>query len=162
MIDGVTFPDRSPKPGLWELKQIASPVRVVSGADAARRGVVVLENRGWFRDASWLRAAWSVTSDGASEASGELALPAIPPGGRAEVALPGFALPAGGEGDRHLTLRFLLAQPTPWAPAGFELGWAQVELVAGELAAGREGWSGTSTSTTTATCVTRHSPRRRP
>jgi beta-galactosidase len=143
VTDGVTFPDRSPKPGLWELKQIAAPVRVVSGPDAARRGVVVLENRDSFRDTSWLSATWSVGTDGAAEAAGELRLPAIPPGGRAEVALPGFVMPAGRDGDVHLTLAFQLAADQGWAPAGFEVGWAQLALVSsGELAVTREGWSG--------------------
>jgi beta-galactosidase len=143
VLDGVTFPDRAPKPGLWEYKHLASPIRLVSGADAARRGIAVLENRDYFRDASWLRGTWETSSDGEVDASGTFDVPAIPPGGRAEIALPGFALPAGGEGDRHLTLRFSLRDEAPWAPAGHEVGWAQLELVStGELGLGHEGWSG--------------------
>ncbi len=142
VCDGVTFPDRTPKPGLWELKQIASPLRLVSGANEARRGVVVLENREWFRDAAWLRASWEVTSDGERRAGGDLPLPAIPPGARAEVPIPGFALPASGSGDGHLTLRFMLARDEGWAPAEFEVGWAQVELATDAIGLDGEGWTG--------------------
>ena len=128
VLDGVTFPDRTPKPGLWELKQLASPLRVVSGSAEARRGVVLLENRGFFRDSSWLRAEWAVEVDGVAATHGELPLPVIAAGGRAEVAIPGFDVPDGDGRDVRLTLRFTLAEATTWAPSGHEVGWAQVEL----------------------------------
>lgn len=129
VTDGVTFPDRAPKPGLWEHRHLAAPVRAVSGAAEAREGRVVLENRGDFRDLRWLRATWSVDADvaGGSLAAGELPLPDVAPGARAETAIPGFSLP-DADGERFLTLRFSLAEPTGWAPADFEVGWAQIAL----------------------------------
>src|SRR5690349_4822261 len=36
VCDGITFPDRSPKPALWELKQIAAPVRFSGDRDGIR------------------------------------------------------------------------------------------------------------------------------
>ncbi|HVM65027.1 MAG TPA: glycoside hydrolase family 2 TIM barrel-domain containing protein, partial [Acidimicrobiales bacterium] len=126
VCDGITFPDRAPKPGLWEHKHLAAPVRVVSGADEARGGRVVLENRGDFRDLAWLRASWAVTDDGDEVARGELPLPDVAPGARAVVSLPGFSLPPADGRERVLTVRFTLAEATPWAPAGHEAGWAQV------------------------------------
>ncbi len=128
VTDGVTFPDRSPKPGLWEHKQLAAPVRVASGPDEARQGRVTLENRGDFRDLSWLRASWEIAHDGDVWARGDVPLPAIQPGERGDAELAGFHLPASGEGERILTIRFVLAEATPWAPAGFEVGWAQVVM----------------------------------
>jgi beta-galactosidase len=141
VLDGVTFPDRSPKPGLWELRHLASPVRVVSGRDEAYRGTVTLENRGDFRDLSWLRATWEIAHDGETWAHGTLALPAIAPGRRADATMEGFFLPAAGAGERTLTLRFTLAEGTAWASAGFEVGWAQVQLEAGRYGGG-EVWTG--------------------
>jgi beta-galactosidase len=128
VCDGITFPDRTPKPAFSEHKQLASPVRVVSGPADAREGRVTIENRGDFRDLGWLRATWEVADDGAVVARGDLPLPAVPPGGRADAVLPGFVLPAAGQGERILTVRFGLAEATPWAPADFELGWSQVVL----------------------------------
>jgi beta-galactosidase len=125
VTDGVTFPDRTPKPGLWEHKHIHSPVRVVSGAEEARAGRVTLENRGDFRDLSWLRAVWEIARGGETLIRGGLPLPVVPPSGRADAELAGFSLPAGG-GELVLTVRFALAEATAWAPAGFEVGWAQV------------------------------------
>ncbi len=129
VTDGVTFPDRAPKPGLWEHKHLAAPVRVVSGPDEARQGRVTLENLGQFRDLRWLRATWSIDADvvGGSLAGGDLPLPDVAPGARADIAIPRFSLPEG-DGERFLTLRFTLAGAAGWAPAGFEVGWAQVAL----------------------------------
>jgi beta-galactosidase len=145
VLDGVTFPDRSPKPGLWELRHIATPVRLVSGADEARRGVVVLENRDSFRDTSWLRASWELSVEGEPVAGGALPVPPIPPFERAEVAIPGFAPAESGHGERHVTVTFALAEDAGWAPAGFEVGWGQVALddPSGARAAADDGdWSG--------------------
>ena len=129
VLDGVTFPDRSPKPGLWEFRHLAAPVRVASGAAEAREGRVVLESRSDFRDTGWLRATWALEVDGEAVAGGDLPLPALAPDERAGVAIPGFPVAAGaGAGERLLTLRFTLAEATEWAPAGFEVGWAQVPL----------------------------------
>jgi beta-galactosidase len=127
VCDGITFPDRTPKPAMWEFKHLQAPVRIVSGAAEARGGRVTLEHRGDFRDASWLRATWAVEVGGHQVAGGDLPLPAIPPGGRAEVAIPG-ELPAASGHERFLVLRFMLAEATGWAPVGFEIGWAQVGL----------------------------------
>ncbi len=135
VLDGVTFPDRAPKPGLWEFRHLASPVRVVSGAEEALQGRVVLENRGDFRDTAWLRAEWEVTADGRAVAAGPLPLPPIPAGERTEVAIPAFQLPPAQAGERWLTLRFLTAEKSGWAPAGFEIGWAQVPLDVGPAGA---------------------------
>src|SRR5450759_4247566 len=37
VLDGMDFPERSPKPAMWEFRHLATPVRVVSGAAEARR-----------------------------------------------------------------------------------------------------------------------------
>jgi len=150
VLDGMTFPDRSPKPAMFEHVFLASPVRAASdpqAVDAARAGRVTLENRGEFRDTSWLRAEWEVTEDGDAVAGGDLPMPAIPPGGLAEVTIPGWRLPEAGAGERWLTLRFLTAMASGWAPAGHEMGWAQVPLDAASVpgvgaAPAAPGWTG--------------------
>jgi beta-galactosidase len=146
-VDGITFPDRSPKPAIFEHMLLASPVRARSddaAIAAAREGRVTLENRGEFRDTAWLRAAWEASVDGDVVASGDLPLPAIEPGETGEVAIPGWRLPEPGAGERWLTLRFLTAEGTEWSEAGYEIGWAQVPLddPAPGGAAPHQGWTG--------------------
>ena len=130
-IDGITFADRSPKPAVYEHLYLASPIRAVTDAaaiEAARAGRVTLESRGEFRDTSWLRVLWEVSVDGEPVAGGDLPVPPIAPGACAEVRIPGFSLPEEGPGERWLTLRFVTASESAWAPAGYEVGWAQVPL----------------------------------
>ncbi len=150
-IDGITFPDRSPKPAIYEHMFLASPLRAASdgaAVAAAREGRVSLENRGEFRDTGWLRAEWEVTAGGEAVASGDLPLPSIPPGETADVPIPGWRLPPDDGGERWLTLRFLTADTTIWAEPGYEIGWAQVPLDANAGPAGdarddtSAGWTG--------------------
>jgi beta-galactosidase len=126
-IDGLVWPDRRPKPALWEHKQLASPIRVRATPDMIVAGELELHNRDPFRDPSWLRAVWELSLDGAVVRSGDLPLPAMGPGEAAIARLP-EALDGGGDGERWLTLRFHTAAEASWAPAGFEVGWAQVPI----------------------------------
>jgi beta-galactosidase len=132
VCDGLNWPDRRPKPAMWEHKQIALPVAVAASPADAAAGRVTIVNKGDVRDLTWLTARWDVAVDGSITAAGDLALPAIPPGGRATVTIPGFSAPVPGPGqEAWLTLRFSTVEAAGWADAGFEVGWAQVALPAG-------------------------------
>ncbi len=88
-VDGLNWPDRRPKPAMWEHHAIAAPVRVaLGGAARVREGIIVLENQRWFRDSSWLAVHWSLEIDGAVVGSGDLPMPAIGPGSTGQLVLP--------------------------------------------------------------------------
>src|SRR5699024_4141660 len=80
VADGLVLPDRSPSPALLDAKHHYSPV----GLEASP-GTVRITNRYAFSDLSHLRAEVSLDSQASWQ---ELELPAIAPGGSAEVALP--------------------------------------------------------------------------
>ena len=64
--------------------------------------------------------------------SGELELPSTEAGATTMVGLPGAASSVQpGAGETWLTVRFLTREALAWAPAGFEVGWGQVQLAAG-------------------------------
>ncbi len=128
-LDGVVWPDRRPKPALWEHRQLASPVRSSSSAADAREGRVEIRNAGHFRDLGWLRGTWDVATDGRTIASGAVSLPAIAPGDRALASLEGWVDPPTAAGT-WLTLRFVTANDEPWAPSGLEVGFLQWEIAA--------------------------------
>jgi beta-galactosidase len=110
VVDGLVFPDRTPSPGLLDVKKVYEPVRF-GFAD----GTVTVEPlRG---DLSGLRLEWTLP-DGSS---GEFEVPA----GGGAAALP--PAPAAGR-ETWLTVRALLAGDTSWAPAGHEVAWAQYRL----------------------------------
>ena len=124
--DGLVGPDRTPHPALEELETLAQPVRV--RAVDAKSGRLEIENRRWFSGLGDLAARFTVEVDGKVVQRGAVKLPAIAARGRGAVRVP-VKRPALLPGQRCvLTLRFALRRATPWAPAGFEIAWAQVDL----------------------------------
>jgi len=130
-LDGLVWPDRTPKPALWEHRQLAAPVRVFAGRDGVGEGSLELSNRQYFTGLDWLRASWELTADGETIRRGELDLPDLGPGERAQIRL-GEWTPVVSEDGREvfLTLRFRTAAAHAWAPEGFEVCWAQLPVSA--------------------------------
>lgn len=129
-LDGVVWPDRRPKPALWEHRQLATPVRItgagperVPGAGAPT-SLVEVENTQFFRDLSWLRVTCDVLAEGEVVATHEVPLPASAPRSATRTELP-FAVP---ERVDSLLFHVLVAADEGWAPAGFELAFQQVDL----------------------------------
>ncbi len=128
-IDGMVWPDRTPKPAMEEHKAIACPVgvKLVRGGGRPR---VALTNRGDFRDVSWLRARYELMVDGEVRVGGALLLPRIAPGQTVTLGLK-RAFPSVGVGEEAvLTVVFTTARAEPWAPRGFEVGRVQVAVPA--------------------------------
>lgn len=101
VIDGLLFPDRTPSPGLLDLKKAYEPVRLsfVDGRFTASE----------VRPVPPLRFEWT-----AGSASG--------------VLQPGDPVPSVASAA-WLTVRAVLAADQPWAPAGHEVAWGQHQLV---------------------------------
>jgi beta-galactosidase len=131
VCDGLVWPDRRPKPAMFEHRQLAAPVRIAASAEDLAAGRIVVENRQDWRDLGWLAASFEVTAGGEVLTHGELPLPAIGPGERSVVTVAdgGFALPADGR-EVLLTVTFRTAAAESWAPKGHEMGWGQIELQA--------------------------------
>lgn len=116
VIDGLVFPDRTPSPGLIELKKVFEPVRVTIDEQA-----IAVENLYWYGDCGDLRFVWTLIDEhGEVLEAGELTLPPVPTGTRVEVASPTRAVGV-------LTVSVLLAGPTEWAEAGHELTFGQAD-----------------------------------
>ncbi len=127
-IDGIVFPDRTPKPALWEHHALAGPVRVSAPDEDLRAGRIWIHNRQDFRDLAWLRGHVEVAVDGLAVHVAELPLPALGPGESAVVALPGWTGLPRGDGEAWLTVRFVTAAAESWADAGHEVSWAQLAI----------------------------------
>ena len=129
-IDGLVWPDRQPKPALFEHKQLGVPVRFgLRHTPDGRPDSLEVQNRQVFRDLGWLRARWELAGEEGELESGELELPATEPGATSTVALPRALTDVSPDaGETWLTVRFLTREAQAWAPAGFEVGWGQVQL----------------------------------
>jgi beta-galactosidase/beta-glucuronidase len=103
VCDGLLFPDRTPSPGLLELKKMLEPVRVEVVELSPTVATLRVHNRYDFLALDHLRVAWHLTEDGRDLVAGGLALPGVPAGGSALVELPvGVAAPMPGA-SYHLT-----------------------------------------------------------
>jgi beta-galactosidase len=118
VADGLVLPDRTPSPGLLELKALLAPVRL------GREGIANLHA---FRDLAHLRFDWAFEVEGEAVAEGSLDPGTVAPG--ETVPLPWPDLPAVPEGrEAWLTVRAVLARDEPWAPAGHEVAFGQLRV----------------------------------
>jgi beta-galactosidase/beta-glucuronidase len=135
VIDGLVFSDRTPSPGLTELKKVIQPVQLKEWDASAGRARIV--NRLDFLSLEHLACAWVLETEGKVTGSGSLSLPHIPAGGEGDILVP-FTVPPGAptNAEHWLTLRFTLSADASWAPRGHEVAWLQLPVPA-RAAAGR-------------------------
>jgi beta-galactosidase len=125
VADGLNWPDRRPKPAMWEARALNAPVAI----ERAESGLLVT-NRQSFRDLGWLTATWELAVDGEPIAGGSLELPAIQPGASAVVSLGAWPTEVP-TGEAYLTTRWMTVGDEPWALAGFEVAILQVSVPSG-------------------------------
>ena len=121
VADGLLFPDRTPSPGLAELKKVVEPVRITEDPD----GGIRVANLHEVLDLSHLTFEWSLEAEGVAVASGQLEVPKVGPGEAATIAPP--TLPPT-DGESWVTVRAVLATDQPWAEAGHEVAWGQFPI----------------------------------
>ncbi len=120
--DGIVWPDRTPHPALYEFKYLAQPVQVE--AVNLKQGHVRIRNKQNFTGLDWLRGEWELTADGVTIQKGKLPPIKAAPGGTCDLQLP--IEPDSTSGEKYLNFHFYQRKETRWAPAGFEVGWAQL------------------------------------
>jgi beta-galactosidase/evolved beta-galactosidase subunit alpha len=127
VMDGLTYSDHTPTPGLIEYKKVIEPVHV--SAVNLDEGQVLLTNRYDFSSLDHLSLSWNVAEEGKIIAAGTLPLPHIAAGESATVTIPvvdkAIFQP---EHDYWLNLSFKLNADTNWASAGHEIAWSQLQL----------------------------------
>ena len=121
-LDGMTFPDGTAKPAMFEHRELSSPVRL-SVVD----GDVRIRNALDFSGLGHLRAQWRLDATDGTSLTVPAVLPDLAPGCSAVVALPAEVV-AAGSGERWLQLLLSQAADTPWNPAGAEVSRPAVRL----------------------------------
>jgi beta-galactosidase len=122
-IDGMVWPDRTPKPAMWEHRALASPLGVERVGRRWR-----LTNRQDFRDLSWLRARVEVAVDGDVRVRAALPLPDLAPRATANVDLPVAITTYASDEECVVSVIVTVGRAQPWAARGFELAREQVVL----------------------------------
>ncbi len=123
-VDGLVYPDRRPHFGLLEYKQAIKPFAV--SEVNWEQGSFRVKNLRYFQSLSDLSLYWSVTQRGKVVRDGVIGALHIRPQASVKYAvdLSGIDLTLGGE----LMLSVRQKHATPWAPAGYEVGFAQTVL----------------------------------
>ena len=125
ICDGLVFPDRTPSPGMAELKQAMQPV-ATEMADAATLRLK-LTNHLAFTGFDQFTASWKLLANGAVIQSGTFDLPAVAPYASGYAQVP-CVVPADDPRELCLVVSYRLAADTKWAEAGHEVGFAQFKL----------------------------------
>ncbi|ROQ81614.1 beta-galactosidase [Streptomyces sp. CEV 2-1] len=125
--NGLVAADRTPHPGLLELKKVYQPV-AVRAADLAA-GTVTVRNKHLFSGLDAYELRWDVTCDGRSVQHGRLAAPKVAPGGEGTVRVP-YRKPQKPEpgAEYWLNVSFVLKAKASWADAGHTVAAEQLAL----------------------------------
>ena len=125
--NGLVNADRTPHPGLAEVKKVYQPIQMRAGD--LTRAEVEFQNWSDFLPAeAWLAATWRVTADGRVLQQGRVENLTLAPREKKKIALPVTALTPAPGTEYFLELSFVLKQATPWAPLGHEVAWEQFKL----------------------------------
>lgn len=121
-MDGLNYPDRRPHTGLMEYKNVLRPARAV----LVDNQTVSIKNMLNFLDLKdYLDVDWELECNGERVAAGKIELPSILPGQSREVVLD---YQAPETGYTYLKLNFLKKTGEVYMPAGFSLGFEQLQL----------------------------------
>jgi beta-galactosidase len=118
-LNGLLFPDQSPKPAMAECKKVQAPVRIKPVI--AKPYAFLVENRRDFLPLDDLILNWKLCTEAAVLLRGSVDLGGIAPGSSKEFELDDIKtqdLAAYSE-TVYLRFDFALKQKTPWAEAGF-------------------------------------------
>lgn len=125
--NGLVFPDRTPKPALYEYKKVLECVHVIA-SDIAK-GVVRIANRFNVLSLNTLQLQWELMCGETSLQHGTMPLPDVGVGDSADVTIP-LTVPYNEDMEPgyevYLNLSFQLASDCIWAPAGHEVANAQI------------------------------------
>jgi beta-galactosidase len=127
--DGLNWPDRRPKPALWEHRALAAPVAIAwSASDQS----VTVRNRQVVRDLGWLTCDWDVAIEGRVVASGRFAPDDVGAGEITTIRLDGLPADIADAHDAWLTTRWTAAEDLGgWIAAGDEVCVLQAQLGGG-------------------------------
>lgn len=120
-IDGLVYPDRSPRPGYYDMKKVYEPFK-----GSFENGVLTLKNFKRFTSLNDLYAEWTVAENGNVIKQGTITSLDVQPESTKSFEL--FNDDFSGRKNCFLTLSFKQKESTPWAEKGYEVGFLQYEL----------------------------------
>jgi len=129
-IKGLVNAEREIFPKYWEVKKVYQPVEIEPARLKPGNVAVKITNRNSFLNLTNYEARWAVTgSGGATIQSGSLNPADCAPGKSCEMKIPVGKIrnPKPGE-EFWLRVSFHTKKDSPWAKAGWEMAWQQMQL----------------------------------
>lgn len=123
-IDGLVYPDRTPSPGLFELKQAIKPADII--LTDAEKGQFSVISRRYFKSLSDLELCYTVECDGKEVVSGSVRLSAEPQ--QTEIVSLDLGDLFEYFGEKFINFSFRQRDAKPWADQGYEVGFKQISL----------------------------------
>jgi beta-galactosidase len=125
--NGLVSSDRTPHPGLSEVKKVYQYLQMEAG-DLAKGEIKIANRYDFTNPKAFADGRWTLRANGRRIGGGKLAPLDLAPGARGtlQVALPSVTPEPGAE--YWLDVSFTLKDEQPWAPAGHEVAWAQFKL----------------------------------
>ena len=125
-INGLTWPDRTGKPGLSEVKKVYQyvgfePVNLATGS-------VRIKNKYYFTDLSEFVFDWDIVSDGITVKSGKLSFPDFSPGQDTIVTIPVSGIEAVPGAEYFLNIRVSRGDEWNYVPEDHVYATAQFKL----------------------------------
>ena len=123
-IDGLVFSNREERPGYYDMKKVYEPFRA-----SFKDGVLTIKSVRYFESLSEYSLKWELSQDGKAFATGEiesLDISAQEEKSFELLKLSDYKLC----GDCFITATVHQKKATPWAEAGYEIGFMQFEIEA--------------------------------
>ena len=125
-LNGLVNPDRTPHPGLNEVKKFYQNIDFLSENPGS--GEIEVINKFNFTSLSGFRFKWELLENGIVKKTGDFVVEANA-GERTKVSLPVSSLDLDKEGQEYLlNVYALTVERTPFIPAGFEMAREQFQL----------------------------------
>ncbi|MFI0446524.1 glycoside hydrolase family 2 TIM barrel-domain containing protein [Actinomadura sp. 6N118] len=129
MLNGLVFPDLTPKPAFLEARGLFSPIRVSATAEEVRSGTFTLRNRQTFSSISGYTMELRVEADGGPHDPVTIPTPDLAPGQETAIGIPAsLREQLADDAALALTVTIRTRHSTLWAQAGTEVAIEQVRL----------------------------------
>jgi beta-galactosidase len=125
-INGLVWPDRTPHPGLYEVKKVYQYI----GFEVAdiKTGMIKVKNKYDFTDLSQFNFEWEIVADGSVIQSGKFKIPSLPPHKSSFVLIPFDKIDPAPGTEYFLNLRASRADEWNYVPEDHVYASEQIKL----------------------------------
>ncbi len=124
--NGLINPDREPNPHMYEAGFVQRSI-LTTPVDL-QKGIVEVYNENFFIDLSRYYMVWQLRDNGTVVRQGIVNDLNVAPQQRAEIALPGYAVPASAAGELMLDVEYVLKAQDGILPAGTVVAYDQMAV----------------------------------